>query len=310
MKGFITLITILTFSLTATPIHAAVVSPLTVDLNTPIDAENKSQSFEISVSNTSATEKRYTTTFQDFVSSADSPGVPQFLAPEERSVNSLIDWIILDQSSIILGPNEAGIISGTIQPSENAEPGTYFSSILFEETATTEEGDNISALIGSLIFYTITSDSEERATITDVHATKSLWSHLPVEISFTVDNQTNFAVEPWGFLRRYNFLGQDTIVATVNDLEAKTLPNSSRTYTVYWQKTEVPEDGSIITKQWKNFAFGPFGFELDLVDHYGEYKLGSHDTGIIWVIPWLVIVIALGICAMIGFIVHLSTRNQ
>lgn len=247
---------------------------------------------------TNSTETFYPSA-QDFVA-GDQGGTPAFVGT--ASTRSMVDWVSFQQSSITLQPGETTYAVYNISVPKNALPGGYSGGLLFSTAQpNVTEGVGAAGATGPLVLLRVGGDVMERGSVKDFSVTTESGSSLPVDFSVLFQNDGNVYVKPAGVIRITNMFGGTAAVIPVNEDGGNVLPNSSRSFSASWQKTELPDTASELVKEWKNFGFGPY--TATLIMNYGESNQVVTSTASFWVMPWMLVVLFVILLVVLALLV-------
>lgn len=227
-------------------------------------------------------------------SEEEASGIPDFYpSEEERDGHGLGAWISFARTEITLLPGERADLSFTITVPNEAEPGSYFGAVILG-TAAAEASDNVgvAGTAAALVLLRVNGEVVEEMSLAGF-STSAISSNLPVRFEALVENAGTVHLRPYGEVTVRNAFGQPVAKLAMNRAEYKSvLPGTARRFTASWQRQVLKDDASILTRQWRNFAFGPYTAELTL--RYGESARVVTAETRFWVIPWLVLLLFIG----------------
>ena len=182
-------------------------------------------------------------------------GQVQVVFDNDETLPTLKSWIEITNSEFSVEPGETENIQFKINIPGSAEPGGHFATILFGTTqnkAVTGTGSQISQKIGSLVFITVTGETNEDAKIIEFTADKGLYlSTNDYSFNTRIENSGNVYVRPRGFLVITNIFGKKVDEVEVDGKNI--LPDATR---------EIPIEYS------NKKLFGPYTATLSLI--YGN----------------------------------------
>ncbi len=224
----------------------------------------------------------------------ETSGVPEFYPSEEvRDGRGLGPWISFPQSEYALLPGERAELAFTVTVPNDASPGSYFGAVILGSKAG-EAAENVSVTgtAAVLVFLRIDGDIVEEMKLAGF-SVPGFSSSLPLAFEARVENVGTVHLRPYGEVTVKNAFGQPVAKLAMNRAEYKSvLPGTTRRYTAVWQRQLLKEGASILTRQWQNFAFGPYTAELTL--RYGAEERVVNVRTSFWVVPWLVILLFAG----------------
>lgn len=225
---------------------------------------------------------------------AESSGIPDFYPSNEvRDGHGLGSWITFTKPEVTLLAGERADLIFNVNIPQDAGPGSYFGAvILATKSGETAENVGVTGTAAALILLRVEGDVVEDLRLTGFTVPKFSDS-LPVRFEALLSNQGTVHERPYGEVTIKNAFGREVAVLALNRAEYKSvLPGMSRRYTTSWQHRVLKEDASIFTRQWQNFAFGPYSAEMKL--RYGSQERLLTATTRFWVVPWLTFTLVLG----------------
>ncbi len=221
----------------------------------------------------------------------ETKGTPDlYPSNEERDGHGLGPWISLDRPERTLLPGESAELPYVIRIPKDASPGSYFGAVVIGTAAGAAENSvGFTGTAAALILLRVNGAVIEDLTLTGFTA-PLVSSSLPVRFEARVENRGTVHLRPYGEVVVKNVFGKTVATLAINRAEYKSvLPGASRRYPASWQRHHVAADASILTRQWRNFAIGPYTAELTF--RYGEGKQVMKAKTQFWVVPWLVLLI-------------------
>jgi hypothetical protein len=224
----------------------------------------------------------------------ESSGIPDFYPSNEvRDGHGLGSWITFAKPEVTLLAGERADLIFNVNVPQDAGPGSYFGAvILATKSGETAENVGVTGTAAALVLLRVEGDVVEDLRLTGFTAPKFSDS-LPVRFEALLSNQGTVHERPYGEVTIKNAFGREVAVLALNRAEYKSvLPGMSRRYTTSWQHRTLKEDTSIFTRQWQNFAFGPYSAEMKL--RYGSQERLLTATTRFWVVPWLTLMLVVG----------------
>lgn len=238
-------------------------------------------------------------------------GSASFVEPTE----GIGTWIKTDES-VTLIPGEQKKINFLINIPLEAEPGGHF-GVIFWGTTPENSLDGrqlaVGAKTGLLILLTVNGEIKEGGGLLSFSTVdEQFWYNtLPVSFTYRFRNDGSDRIKPAGKikLRSFGFIPAGFIDA--NAVNGNILPNSTRKYSVDWQKysrsKDFVEPSGTINKffsdtryQWKNFALGLYQAKLDLT--YGVSNNQASESVLFFVFPWQLLICLIVIFTAVSFV--------
>lgn len=246
IRGALFSLGIFTISFLSHPISVAAddgkngisVSPMFQDIT--LNQDEKSQTFAIDATNTTASLVTLRMSLVDFGSLDESGGVA-FLGAEQNVEKkySIASWIRLDRDVLVLGAGESQSVQVTIENRETLSPGGHYGAVVFKVEnsgidVVDENGKpsiSVNQSFSSLIFakkiggevYDLDMRSVDR---------KHSWLHLSESVSLRFQNKGNVHVVPRGIVTITNPLGSVVQKGIINQESAILLPETFRSFVV------------------------------------------------------------------------------
>lgn len=273
--------------------EATSIWPLSLELTA---APGESVTGSVLLTNNSTATTNYLPTKRDFSASTDESGTPIFASADTVLPNALSAWIDTSEETIALVPGESREVHFTIHVPEIAQPGGYYTALLFAENTTVGQV-SVNSQIGALVFLTVTGEAQVQGSLIAFDAPKKIVFHLPEHFSTRIANSGQTTLKPSGSIVIENMLGQESANLNFNTQSARVLQNSTRHFETIWQKVELPSGTSELVAEWKNFGFGPYRATLALNLEPNEQVINAQTT--FWVIPWQLIALSIGLILII-----------
>lgn len=227
-------------------------------------------------------------------SAGESEGIPDFYPSNETGDgHGLGSWISFVNTDRTLAAGERADFPFVVTVPQNAGPGSYFGAVtLGTKTGLTAENVGVNGTAAVLVLLKVEGEVVENLQLKSF-AVPTVSSSLPVRFEALLANEGTVHERPYGEVVIRNALGRQVAVLAMNRAEYKSvLPGTSRRYATTWQRELLGKDASIFTRQWKNFAFGPYTAELNL--RYGSQESSLSATASFWVVPWLTLGLMIG----------------
>lgn len=238
-------------------------------------------------------------------------GVPTFVDPKD----GLGTWIAAP-AGIELAPGDNQTIVFVISIPKDATPGGYFGALLYGTTPPIEKGSSqlaIGSETGPIILLRVNGNIKESASVVEFKTKndKNFYTALPVEMYYRFQNTGADRTKPAGNLVIKNIFGLKAKTQTANPVEGNVLPGQIRRIDLVWQKTDAPSPDAYASRsffkqalyQWKNFAFGYFTANLDLIYGTSNSQKAHSETKFV-VFPWQLLIIIFIIVILIIFILR------
>lgn len=279
----------------ATPlcIHAAAVSPATIDL---LGSRNESVASTFTVVNTQSTDQIYyldTLSFQP----KNETGEPQFSS--QKTLDDLARWISFPSDRILVPARSKLDVPFTVQVPADISSGSYQSAITVSSApaeVVATNGAIIEAKTAILVFLTVKGDSIKKAALLDF-LSKGTWlrSNLHQTFTYRIQNQGNVYTIPEGTITIKDLIGRTIQTRVANEEKSRVLPMSTR----FFQTTSQKPSGFLnrLKDQSKLFAIGPMHATLAL--NLGEGFQPIQSTLSFWYVPYQLI---LSVVIFIGLI--------
>ncbi len=263
----------------------------------------------IIVNDENVTQSLYSS-FANFEAQGET-GSASFVDP----VEGIGTWMQTD-TSIYLTPGEQKKVNIIIKIPENAEPGGHFGVIFWGNSPTNPllgQQLSIGAKSGLLVLLTVNGEVKEGGGLLSFKTKddKFWYNTLPVSFEYRFRNDGSDRIKPVGKIKLRSFAFIPAGFIDANSVNGNILPNSTRKYSVDWQKYSRPKDfvepSGTINKffsdakyQWKNFALGLYKAKLDLT--YGTQNNQADESVLFFVFPWQLIICLIFIFTAVSFV--------
>lgn len=221
-----------------------------------------------------------------------SGGIPSFYpSTEVGDGHGLGPWISFDKPEITLASGEQVSLPFRIQVPKDAGPGSYFGAVVFEtHTPSSALSVGLTGNAAALVLLRVNGNVVEDLKLQSFAAAPVLAGSLPVRFIARVRNDGTVHLHPYGEVTIKNLFGQTVATVPINRAEFKSvLPGNARDYQTEWHRKILPANTNILTREWQNFALGPYTAELTF--RYGDKGTLLTAKAGFWVIPWLVLLL-------------------
>jgi hypothetical protein len=289
------------------PASALTVSPVLMEYDV---APGGTAAGKIMLINESEARETYTLSEKNFIASGEE-GAQQYV--DEATSTGLASWIRADQSSVTLDPKTSREFPFMIVVPADAEPGGHYATIFFARGAGAVKGSGVGIAeeVGVLLLVNVPGNVRESLEVASFRvAGPTATNRLPVAFELRVKNTGSVHERPAGTIDIRNMLGNLVVRVDANPKRAAILPSSVRRLTGAWTEAPLSEGHGFFTQaadEWRNFGFGKYTATIDAA--YGSHanRIASSSVSF-WIIPWHLILIALGI--LIALIVLIAVYNR
>lgn len=242
----------------------------------------------------------------------ETEGKPDFYpADEVRDGRGLASWItFLDEGKTLL-PGERANVRFRIDVPADADPGSHFGAIILTTTVPEQQaGVGVVGNSAALILLKVNGDALEDLKLTSFAAIPSVAASLPVTFEARLMNDGTVHERPYGEVTIKNLFGRTVAVLPMNRADNKSvLPGGARRFDSAWTGRVQPDDASTLSRQWNNFAFGPYTAEVAL--RYGVQNRVLTAKTTVWVFTWMPIALILvGLAVLVTGIKLLLDRYR
>lgn len=264
--------------------HALTASPVLLDYSVdPGDTVVGT----IKLRNEGTAQETYYPLIRDFVAGEDGE-TPSFIEP---SATSSAGWASFEKSPVTVGAGEDEQVVFRIKVPDNATPGGHYLGLLFtNQNPAITEGVGVSGAVGPIVLLNVSGNIIEKGSIAGFTVSPTSSTSLPVTFETRFKNAGNSHLKPQGSIMITNWLGSVVANVPVNLDGRNVLPNSTRQFSATWQTVELPEDASELVKEWRNFGFGPYKATLRMAYGEGQQVVAAQNS--FWVMPWMLVIIA------------------
>jgi hypothetical protein len=254
------------------------------------------KTYEMTVSNLSATDQLYYLFARDISGATDS-GAPIFASPtSEKTGHELADWITFETAQLDVPAGSERTFRFNVSTPNDAVPGSHFAGVFVssDPPSIEQSGAAVGYQVAGIVSILIPGDVLEKALIRQFSTDNYVYAVPKVAFRAVVENSGNTLITPTGPLVIRNMFGREVENVVFNDSLGRVLPRGSRTFTYDWEG-DMP-------------GFGRYEAVLSLV--YGD--TGARQTisnsVVFWILPMNIIIPALGVLAFILLITFLLAR--
>lgn len=270
---------------------------------------------EIDLYNEQSESKIFFSSFENFEPAGDS-GAPRFIGAN----GGLATWIATSEQ-IALETAQRQKIPFSITIPAGTEPGGYFAAIFWGNSppGTGASGEvSIGGKIGILVLLRVSGEVEESGGILDFGSNKKLLSSVPVAFSYRINNTGGDRIVPLGDIVIKNTLRLTSVTLPANQKEGSVLPSSARKFETVWdekidaknplaEKEQSTSFFGIASKQWREFHFGWYTANLDLV--WGTTNQTANASYHFFVFPWQLLIIIVLIVSIVYVILRFALKK-
>lgn len=303
-----------TLKVPANPPRAAInlsVSPPFLSLTTDPGQEITS---EFRIRNNNNFDEYYHIKLQKFETAENGEGVA---LRELDSGDEFAKWMSVDPQEFELDANQTRTVKVTIKPPNSAALGYYYALVISRlSKSSVNQGAAISGSAAVPVLLTVRSENTQREVkIGDLKTDKLIYEYLPVTFGVTVENTGNIHTIVAGDLFIDSSFSKNVGSLPINQGRGSVLPNSRRTFSVIWDdgmiiNAPLMVDGQTIQdskgktkystkfdfdKPLSKFRFGKYTAHALLIYDNGERDIPLEARVSFWVIPWRIILAAVGI---------------
>ncbi len=229
---------------------------------------------------------------QNFTADDKESGTPVFYSPDQdQKGSSLAQWIKVDQTPIVLAPQERANLPFAINvPKDRVQPGGHFGAIMLStQPPNATGGVAIGSQIAALILVNISGDVKEVGGIAEFGFNKpaSWYNYLPVDFFLRFENSGNTHLRPVGNVFIKDVFGRQVAALVLNPDFRSVLPQSIRRFELGWHGRGGAEPGNFLdglNYEWHNFGLGKY--KATLVVNYGSNNSVVTDEREFYVWPW------------------------
>lgn len=202
--------------------------------------------------------QKYFFSMQKFLPQGES-GDQTFLPMTETK--GLPEWTYLSESSVFLASGQEKQISFTIRVPENAARGSAQEAIFVSTVPPDmkQSGVGVGTRTGMFAFLRIGAVQESRLSFVWVSHSDAWFSHLPVPIQMTIENQGGAHEAPQGDIVVRNVIGRERARIPFNPSGSRILSGSRRSFSSVWQNHPPAAARGFWTNVGEELSNGGFG---------------------------------------------------
>lgn len=252
--------------------------------------------------------------------------IPEKIAESDVFVN----WISFSDDEFSLASGEQKNIELTINIPESANLGYYFGVQIARQNQQDDNVTGTSVEGAPMIPVLLAIDSPNAQVdlnIVDFKTQSPVYEYLPSIFEITIQNAGNIHTSPFGdiFIQQ----GNETIgTVSLNTSASNVLPDTQRTFTSRWEDGLLAKrikriDGNVALNSqgepvyesyfdWSDlnkFRFGQYQARAIVVYNDGVRDIPIEAITSFWVIPWKLIILAIGIVFLILLGAYSAIRN-
>ena len=221
------------------------------------------------------------------------------LRDQDPKGTALAPWVRIPSSRITLTPKQRTEVSVAINIPNNATPGGHYGAMLFGDTPPAKAGAvGVNAQVAVLLLVRVNGKVTEQGRIAEFSRVGSgVYEALPIDLFLRFENDGNTHLQPSGTIFVTNLLGMQVAALPFNPTVRNVLPQSIRRFSTNWQQTSVSEKESLLARQWKNFAIGPYTARA--VVQYGVSGKSETASTSFSVWPWQLLAVVFGVVVVL-----------
>lgn len=264
----------------------------------------ETKNINISLRDISSNPLVVTAAVNDFGANGED-GIPKLMIDTtEASPYSIKTWVA-PLGQLTLQPRQVKTFPVTLNIPSNAAPGGYYGVIRFSANPPGVEGQGVSlsASLGALIFIRINGDAKESVNFAEFYTAASegtktsLFEGQPVSFVARIKNDGNVHEQPTGQITVRDAFGNIVTNVNMNLDRRNILPGSIRKFSSDMDKTNIGD----------RFLFGYYTAKITLT--YGANNQ-TVDTSLgFWVIPWRLILTAIGIIVALVIVARILIKR-
>ena len=250
----------------------------------------------LQITNRSGSPDTYQIEIEDFEGSTTDSAQPTVLLGPNPGKYGAKEWFTCEKNELMLDHADRAFVDCLIKVPDNVKSGDYYAAFLVHSTKkTTVEANNapkveVTSRVGSLFIIRVEGDILEQGSLLSFASDKYRYDNPKVTFKTTFKNTGNVMLEPEGKITIYNMFGKQKEVLEIKPF--RTLRDSIRENQTVWSQ---------------KFLFGRYKAVLALTRGYGD----TTDTATIyfWVLPWKLLLLALGTLIALVLIIIFIRRN-
>lgn len=287
------------------PIFATGVAPATIDLeNAPGAVLNQ----EITIINTKDTDQTYYLDSREFTAQDNESGSPKFLSSKNKT--GLSQWLSFQNKEIIIPARSYAEVPFSIIIPLGTPAGSYFAAVTVSENPSeivATNGATIQAETASLIFLTVTGETELAGALLDFQLEPIDTNQILGSYQFRIQNQGNVYFVPQATITLKDIIGRIILTTSANEQAGRVLPKSTRSFSGVFGEEHGKNFWEILKHQFSIFTIGPITAQLNVLIGENSTPLAASETFVY--IPWeLLGLITLAIILVL--FVYLMNKKQ
>ncbi len=216
------------------------------------------------------------------------------ISEEAKKIFDASAWFTLEPTDFILQPKENKIITVTISPPKEAEPGGHYATVYFQPLLPVEvlspQTAYLTARIGILSFLIIKGEIQEKASLASWQ-TESFRQFGPISLNLQLKNEGNVHLLPAGEVTVWNW--QNKEVTKIPLTPSQILPQTTKQFSFVWPK---------------KYLLGKFLAQVQLTYGSEQQKIASEKITF-WVIPWLPLSVGILSLTVAGLLLIIVRRR-
>ena len=188
------------------------------------------KSFNLTITNHTASLQELDLTSQDFGSLNDTGGVLLEGSNTYSQKYGLVSWLTLGADMVVLQPNESRDVLVTINNRSSLQPGGHYGAVVASVNSLNDQSGNhvvINQKILSLVLVDKIGGEHYNLSLKNITQNGN-WLHLPNDIRLRFQNPGNVHVIPRGLVKLKSPTGKVLAQGVINDESAYILPESFR----------------------------------------------------------------------------------
>lgn len=250
----------------------------------------------LQITNRSGAPDTYEIEIEDFEGSTTNSSQPTVLLGKNPGKYGAKNWFTCEKDELLLDHADRAFVDCIIKVPENVESGDYYAAFLVHSTKkTTVEAKNspkvqVTSRVGSLFIIRVEGDILEQGNLLSFATDRYRYDDPKVTFKTVFKNTGNVMLEPYGKITIYNMFGKQRKVLEIKPF--RTLRDSIRENQTEWSE---------------KFLFGRYKAILALSPGYESQP--ETATIYFWVLPWKLLLLALGTLIAIILIIIFIRRN-
>lgn len=285
--------------------HAMQIKPAIFDL---ITEPGQSVSGSFSVKNDENRPQKYFFSMQKFLPQGEA-GDQTFLPMTETK--GLPKWTYLSKSSVSLAPGQEERVSFAIRVPADAARGSAQEAIFVSTVPPDmkQSGIGVGIRTGMFVFLRVGAIQESHLSFVWVSHPDAWFSHLPVPIQMTIENQGGAYEIPQGEIVIRNVFGRERARILFNPSGSRVLSGSRRSFSSVWQNHPPASDQGFWTNVGEELSNGGFGsYTLSFEPTRGTL-LPITKLARVFIWPIHLIILISGLIVFIGGMIFWTRRR-